>query len=144
MIPTVSPRGARRALVVLSLGLAAALAGSALAGPAGRTPLDRNGDGAIDRGEAAARPRLAERFDRLDRNRDGRLERVELRAQRAHHPGPRMRHVRKQIARADLDRDGQLSRTEAQALPRLAQRFDRLDRNGDGYLARGELRRRRR
>lgn len=42
------------------------------------------------------------------------------------------------MARFDTDHDGRLSRTEAP--PRLAQRFDTLDRNRDGFLTPDELR----
>jgi len=42
---------------------------------------------------------------------------------------------------ADTDGDGLIDRAEADAgLPRIAQRFDMLDRNGDGKLSRDELR----
>jgi Ca2+-binding EF-hand superfamily protein len=45
------------------------------------------------------------------------------------------------FAAADADRDGLLSRAEvARALPRLAARFDRIDRDGDGSLSPDELR----
>src|SRR5690606_40443531 len=40
--------------------------------------LDTNNDGFIDRGEAAASPRLAGRFDQLDANKDGKLSREEM------------------------------------------------------------------
>ena len=36
---------------------------------------DTNGDGVIDRSEAAANPRLAAKFDELDKNKDGKLAR---------------------------------------------------------------------
>ena len=42
------------------------------------------------------------------------------------------------MARFDTDHDGKLSRTEAP--PRLAERFDRIDRNHDGLLTPEELR----
>ena len=41
---------------------------------------------------------------------------------------------------ADTNGDGAISRAEAQALPRLAQRFDTLDANRDGQLTREEFR----
>jgi EF hand len=45
------------------------------------------------------------------------------------------------FAAADADRDGLLSRAEVQrSLPRLAVRFDEIDRNGDGALSPEELR----
>ena len=45
------------------------------------------------------------------------------------------------FAAADADRDGRLSRAEVgRALPRLAVRFDEIDRNGDDSLSPDELR----
>ena len=41
---------------------------------------DRNGDGLLSREEAAALPRLAERFDSIDSNGDGVISREELAA----------------------------------------------------------------
>src|SRR5690606_41267039 len=64
---------------LIAAALLAVTAGAAMAqdnaAPAAqgkpRVSLDANKDGVIDRQEAAARPRLAERFDELDRNKDG-------------------------------------------------------------------------
>jgi len=36
---------------------------------------------------------------------------------------------------ADADKDGRLSKTEVAHLPYLAENFDRLDTNHDGYLS---------
>ena len=44
-------------------------------------------------------------------------------------------------ASLDLDHDGTIDRSEAAMHPRLAQHFDRLDRDGDGVLEKGERRR---
>lgn len=109
--------------------------------------VDRNGDGAIDRVEAAALPRLAERFDRVDRNRDERIDREELReAWRAVAAQRELRQSRARAMRArfdllDVDGDGALSLAElGDRAPRLTERFAVIDADGDGRLAREELR----
>lgn len=101
-----------------------------------RARLDADGDGAIDRGEAAQRPGLAARFDQLDRNRHGRLSRAE-RPQRGHGRGQRGLGG---IARLDADHDGGLSRQEIAGKARLEQHFAAIDADRDGYVGRAELR----
>lgn len=144
------------AAVLLALGTFAATA--AVAQPAAgetrsaRMQLDGNGDGAIDRDEAAAHPRLAAAFDRLDKNGDGRIDAGE----KPRHGGKRMRgghgHMGLDgVARLDADGDGRISRTELEqgAAAReggrggrldLARHFDAIDADRDGQIARGELR----
>jgi Ca2+-binding EF-hand superfamily protein len=146
-------------LVPLSLAALSATAQTTDA-PRARIQLDANRDGAIDRGEAARHPRLAERFDRLDRDHDGRLERGE-RGMR-HHRGGKRHHGG--MARLDTDKDGRISRAEfavmetriAEWKARHAERagkagakqpghrgpldFAAVDANRDGYLVRAELR----
>jgi Ca2+-binding EF-hand superfamily protein len=41
--------------------------------------------------------------------------------------------------RADVNRDGQLSRTEAEHFPAVAQRFEQIDSNHDGFISREEF-----
>lgn len=126
------------ALLLLPLSIAIA----AHAGAPARAKPDANGDGAIDRAEAAAHPKLATHFDRLDANRDGRLTANERpRHRRGGHHGPGG------IERLDTDRDGRISRAEFDA--RVATRgrdasrapdFAAIDANRDGYLVRAEVR----
>lgn len=115
-----------------------------------RTTLDANGDGVIDRAEAAKSPRLAERFDRLDRNGDGRLDAGERPQRRhGHRGGKRPQHgAQRDHARLDTDGDGRLSRAEVEAgatgrgkrANPLVEHFAAIDANRDGYLVRSEIR----
>ncbi len=143
------------ALAVLSAGAAAAEPTNAQQRGA-RAALDANGDGVIDRAEAARHPRLAERFDQLDRNGDGRLDASERPQHRqggqGRHGGKgwqhRGQHGHHDPARLDSDGDGRLSRAEVDAgtagrkgrASPLAEQFAAIDANRDGYLVRSELR----
>lgn len=105
--------------------------------------LDANGDGVIDRAEAAVHPRLAEKFDQLDRNGDGKLERGEFRRGHGERGGSNHKGHQRQggfarVIALDTDGDGRISKLEAASSP-LAARFARIDRNHDGYLVRSEL-----
>jgi hypothetical protein len=131
----------RKPLLLLALLLSTGAAGLAMAAdvppPAGAPPrakLDTNGDGVIDRAEAAKAPRLAAQFDTLDKNKDGKLSRDELPRWHGtrHGRGPGGRG--EMMAKLDTNKDGRISREEAKADPRLAARFDQMDVNKDGYL----------
>ncbi len=130
----------RKPLLLLALlfstgvaGLAVAADTPATADKPARAKLDTNGDGFIDRSEAAKAPRLAAQFDMQDKNKDGKLAREELprHGQRRGHEGP---GGQERLAKLDTDKDGRISRQEAKADPRLAGRFDKMDVNKDGYL----------
>ena len=125
----------RTALIVFGLAIAAValpLQAQQAAGagdrPARHAKIDTNGDGVIDRTEAAAHPKLAERFDQLDRNKDGRIG-PEERPQRGGRGGRGGG-----MAALDTNGDGAIDRSEAGKAPRLAERFDQLDRNKDGRI----------
>jgi hypothetical protein len=135
----------RKPLLLLAMLLATSATGLAIAAsPASPKPtaprMDSNGDGVIDRQEAASHPRLAQRFDELDKNKDGKLARDEM-------PAPRFgdRHGRGGHAHGghggrdggrdggfmrgmDTDNDGRISAAEHRA------QFDRMDLNKDGFI----------
>ena len=75
-----------RTPLLLALLLGTSASGIALAADTPATPaprpakLDTNGDGVIDRSEAAANPRLAAKFDELDKNKDGKVTQAEAQA----------------------------------------------------------------
>lgn len=129
----------RKTLITLAV-LAAFSAGSAMAAVqasdtatrASRVALDANGDGFVDRAEAAGKPRLAQRFAQLDRNADGRLSKEEMPARGSHgkHGGGRA-----MMEQVDTDKDSRISRAEANAAGgKLAENFARMDVNKDGYI----------
>lgn len=143
---------AATALVATGLGFAAVAFAQTTTAPdtPRRMQIDANGDGAIDRNEAAKLPRLAEKFDELDKNGDGRLDSNERPQRKRRHGG---RHGG--IERADADGDGRISRAELESAEAarietggkrgdhgrsLLDDFDSIDSNKDGHLVRGELR----
>ena len=142
----------RFAMTSIAAALGVALAGSATASPpsdpshAGgkhlqMRKLDLNDDGVIERSEAAAHPRLAARFDQFDRNGDGRLdanERPQCQGQHGRH-GERVHRGMLRAIRLDSHGDGRISKLEA-SQSALAERFDAIDRNREGYLVGSQLR----
>jgi Ca2+-binding EF-hand superfamily protein len=100
--------------------------------------VDKNADGMLSRDEAASLPRISKHFDEIDANHDGFITFDELHAFGAKHRGGR--HHGHALKALDKDGDGRISRDEAAAAPRLAQNFDRIDADRDGFLTKEELR----
>lgn len=127
-----------------ALGLAALLAGTAVAGDEMRA--DRDGDGRVSRAEATSvgAERSGEWFDKVDLDKDGYITQEEMRQSRqSRHDNARAGMKEKKDARfkeTDANSDGQLSLDEVQAkMPRLADRFTALDTDKNGLLSKEEL-----
>jgi hypothetical protein len=100
--------------------------------PARHAKIDTNGDGVIDRSEAAANPKMAEHFDRLDANKDGRIT-ADERPQRGGKGG------RERMQQLDTNNDGRFSRDELAGKDRALQNFAAIDSDNDGFLTREEM-----
>ncbi|MGH8026994.1 MAG: EF-hand domain-containing protein [Pseudoxanthomonas sp.] len=104
-----------------------------------RAKLDSNGDGGVDRAEAAQHPRLAGKFDELDKNKDGKLTKDEMPRHGERKHGRDGHGPREAMAKLDTDKDGRISRAESAAGEgKLASRFDEMDANKDGFIDRAD------
>ena len=98
---------------------------------------DTDGNGMISREEAKALPMIAKHFDEIDTNKDNQLSPDEL---RAFHEKMRAAHAAERFKKLDTDGDGRISLAEAKAnAPRLAEHFSEIDTNGDGFITPEEL-----
>ncbi len=140
-------------LFTCTLGLAALLAGAAVAGDSPRSDAphdtmhaDKDGDGRVSRAEAttAGAERSGEWFDKLDQNKDGYVTQDELKqARETRHEmrGEMKEKMEQRFKEADANSDGQLSLDEVQSkMPRLAERFSTLDVDKNGLLSKEEIR----
>lgn len=93
---------------------------------------DTDGNGMINRAEAAALPRLAKHFDTIDANTDGNITQDEMRAHRQKQLGELWKKL-------DRDGNGAISKAEAAGRPRLEKHFDQLDANHDGQVSQDEM-----
>jgi Ca2+-binding EF-hand superfamily protein len=102
--------------------------------PGHHPKLDANGDGVIDRAEAAKSPRFAGMFDKFDANHDGKLTADERPQHRGRGEG-RDGRGGDRLAELDANGDGAIDRAEAAKAPRLSEHFDKLDANHDGRIS---------
>ena len=134
------------------LALAALLAGQATAGDHPRSDAprgdemraDKDGDGRVSREEAntAATERSNEWFDKLDLNKDGFVTTEETRQARETRRTEMREMFDEHFKTADADGDGSLSLSEVQAnMPKMAERFSKIDKDKNGLLSREELQR---
>ena len=104
-----------------------------------RAKLDSNGDGIVDRTEAASHPHMVGKFDELDKNKDGKLTKDEMPVRHGRGHDKRGHGPREAMSKLDTDKDGRISRAEATAGEgRMASRFDDMDANKDGYVDRAD------
>jgi len=132
------------ALAILAAGAAFAGDVSRGAGPHHALRADADGDGRVSRAEAsaAADSRTNDWFDKLDQDKDGYVTQDEVQKARDARRGEMQQKFDERFTEADVNQDGQLSLDEVQQkLPRLADRFGALDKDGNGMLSRDELQR---
>ena len=130
------------ATLVSTVAIAQQATSSTTSTDAPRQRLDANGDGVIDKSEAAKAPRLAQQFDQLDANHDGRLtadERPQMRHDGRGGPDGEGGGMHERLMQLDTDHDGRISSKEAAAKPEMAQRFAQLDSDHDGFLDRSDF-----
>jgi len=128
--------------VLTALSVGTAFAATAPASDSRHVPharLDANGDGSIDRSEAAQHPRLAGKFDELDKNKDGKLAKEEMPRRHGRGFGKNGHGQHGMMTRLDTDKDGRISRAESAAGEgKLASHFDKMDANKDGFIDRAD------
>ena len=135
-------------LTAVALGSAALLAIAAPEGRDARGALqdrikqaDTNGDGMLNRAEAAALPRILKHFDEIDTNHDNQITADELRAFHEKMRGEHEKHRGDHWKKLDTNGDGKITKEEAKAgAPRLAEHFDAIDANKDGFVTKEEMR----
>lgn len=104
--------------------------------------LDKDGDGAISREEAAGSKYLAKRFDEIDANKDGKIDRKEMKAHHEAMMAKRREMMAERFRKADRDGDGALSLAEAQdaKMKPVAVHFADIDADHDGKATPDEIR----
>jgi Ca2+-binding EF-hand superfamily protein len=86
--------------------------------------------------------RRAKMLEKFDANHDGKLDAFEREAMRAAMQERRAQHKAKMLARFDANHDGKLDESERATMRSTlsAERFKKLDTNGDGVLSLDEFR----
>jgi Ca2+-binding EF-hand superfamily protein len=126
-------------LIVAGTAACPAAAGGTAPGQS-RAKIDVNGDGVIDRSEAAAHPNMAENFDRFDKNKDGRIDAAERPQRHGKGRGGQGGERGERMAKLDANGDGRFSREELAGRERALQNFSAIDADKDGFLSREEMR----
>jgi hypothetical protein len=93
---------------------------------------------AAAQGDEPARKDLIQKFDN---NGDGKLDDAERAQMKAAFEARRAERHKQALARYDLDKDGKLDAAERKAMrdDKLAERFQAMDKNGDGKLTLDEF-----
>lgn len=94
--------------------------------------INTRGDDRVTRADLSAHPRLLEHFDDIDGDGDGAISRSEYetwKSEKMDKPSYRELNVRG---------DGRVTRADLSAHPRLMEKFDEMDSDGDGTLSRSE------
>ena len=103
--------------------------------------MDKDGDGRLARTELPSSERAQQRFEAMDADKDGYVTQAEAQAARQNRRADRKAEMEQRFKDADINGDGQFSLDEVQAkMPRLAERFNELDADKNGYLTREEMR----
>ena len=93
---------------------------------------------AVAQGDGPNRKELIQKFDQ---NGDGKLDDAERAQMKAAFEAKRAEHHKELLAKYDTNKDGKLDAAEKQAMrdEKLAERFQAMDKNGDGKLTLDEF-----
>lgn len=104
---------------------------------------DKDGDGTLDKTEAAAMKGVSKHFDMIDTDKDGTVSMDEIKAHMSTMKGKARggmhEKAKAKFDAADKDKDGTLDKTEAAAMPHVAKHFDAIDADKDGTVTLDEV-----